>query len=202
MSVDCFVDNLDLYRKTAEMSASEARAYIGFAIDEAARNAGVSAPESGMRKLIERLLVNNLSQIDYVCTSHHGRYPDIGHAECFINIGEGFDEVHLRNLAYFGHMYTIEEGFADMDVGIKIFSKLNVAHGLPIPIAVHYRYDEKVPGSRERAVARCRRVKAAIERRYPMLDKEGFLFFGMTVQGKEYGSLQENVDEIFEANAH
>ncbi len=202
MSVDCFVDNLELYQKTAEMSASEARRQIGAAIDEAARNAGISAPESGMRNLIERLLVNNLSQIDYVCTNHHGRYPDIGHAERFINIGEGFDEVHLRNLAYFGHMHTIEEGSADMDVGIKIFSKLNVVHGLPIPIAIHYRYDEKVPGSRERAVARCRRVKDAIEKRYPMLSKEGFLFCCMTVQGKEYGSMQEKVAEEFETNAH
>ncbi len=202
MSVDCFVDNLSLYQRTAEMSASEARRHLEMAIDEAVRNAGSSAPESGMRRLIERLLVNNLSQIDYVCTNHHGRYPDIGHAERFINIGEGFDEVHLRNLAYFGHMYTIEEGSADMDVGIRIFSKLNVAHGLPIPIAIHYRYDEKVPGSRERAVARCRRVKGAIEARYPALARKGLLFCCMTVQGKEHGSAQEKVDEEFEADAH
>ena len=202
MSVDCFVDNLDLYRKTAEMSDSEARLNIGVAIENASRNNRIGSPESGMRRLIERLLVNNLSQIDYVCTNHHGRYADIGHAERFINIGDGFDEVHLRNLAYFGHMHTVEEGAADMDVGIKIFSKLNVAHGLPIPIAIHYRYDEKVPGSRERAVARCRRVKAAIEMRYSMLVKEGLLFCCMTVQNKEHGSLQEKVNGEFEANAH
>lgn len=106
-----------------------------------------------MRRLIERLLTNNLSQIDYVCAEHNGRYADIGHAERFINIGEGFDEVHLRNLAYFGHMYTIEEGAADMDVGIRIFSKLNVSRGLPIPIAIHYRYDEQAPLARTRGGA-------------------------------------------------
>ena len=196
MDTECLVDNLAVYHQTAGMAASEARWRLGAAIDEAVRDHGRSAPEAGMRRLIERLLTNNLSQIDYVCDQHNGRYADIGHAERFINIGDGFDEVHLRNLAYFGHLYTIEEGAADMDVGIKIFSGLNVARGLPIPIAIHYRYDEQVPGSRERTVARCRRVKAAIETRYPMLAKEGLLYCGMTVQGKAPGSTQEAVMDI------
>jgi len=196
MSVECFVDNLGVYHQTSGMATAEARVSLAAAIEEAPRKHGRSAPEAGMRRLIERLLTNNLSQIDYVCAQHNGRYADIGHAERFINIGDGFDEVHLRNLAYFGHLYTIEEGAADMDVGIKIFSGLNVARGLPIPIAIHYRYDEQVPGSRERAVARCRRVKAAIETRYPALAKEGLLFCGMTVQGKAPGSAQEVVTNI------
>lgn len=201
MDTACYVDNLAVYRQTAGMAASEARWRLGTAIDEATREAGRSAPEPGMRQLIEQLLTNNLSQIDYVCAQHSGRYVDIGHAERFINIGDSFDVLHLRNLAYFGHLHTIEEGAADMDVGIKIFSKLNVTHGLPIPIAIHYRYDEQVPGSRERAVARCRRIKAAIETRYPILAKEGLLFCGMTVQGKQPGSTQEEVLDI-DINSH
>ena len=167
MDTECFVDNLAVYRQTAGMAASEARWRLGRGNRRSGARTGRSAPEPGMRRLIERLLTNNLSQIDYVCAQHNGRYADIGHAERFINIGDSFDVLHLRNLAYFGHLHTIEEGAADMDVGIKIFSKLNVTHGLPIPIAIHYRYDEQVPGSRERAVARCRRIKAAIETRYP-----------------------------------
>ena len=201
MDTECFVDNLAVYRQSAGMAASEARRRLGTAIDEAAREAGRGTPEPGMRRLIERLLTNNLSQIDYVCAQHGGRYADIGHAERFINIGDSFDVLHLRNLAYFGHLHTIEEGAADMDVGIKIFSKLNVTHGLPIPIAIHYRYDDQVPGSRERAVARCRRIKAAIETRYPILAKEGLLFCGMTVQGKQPGSTQEEVSDI-DTNSH
>ena len=201
MRVDCFVDALAVYQQTIGMAASEARWRLGAAIDEAAREVGRSAPETGMRRLIERLLTNNLSQIDYVCAQHGGRYADIGHAERFINIGDSFDVLHLRNLAYFGHMHTIEEGAADMDVGIKIFNKLNVARGLPIPIAIHYRYDEQVPGSRERAAARCRRIKAAIETRYPLLAREGLLFCGMTVQGKQPGSAQEAVTDI-EPDSH
>lgn len=93
-------------------------------------------------------------------------------------------------------MYTIEEGAADMDVGIRIFGKLNVSRGLPIPIAIHYRYDEQVPGSRERAVARCRRIKSAIATRYPALAGEGLLHCGMTVQGKAPGSPQEAVANV------
>ena len=195
MSLDCFVDNMALYQATAESSESEARRQLAASIEETSRRNGRSVPESGMRRLIEQLLVNNLSQIDYVCTNHQGRYVDIGHAERFISIGDGFEEVHIRNLAYFGHMHTIEEGAADMDVGIKIFTGLNVVRGLPVPVAIHYRYDDQVPGSRDRTVARCRRIKAAIGARYPGLVQDGLLVCGMTVQSKQPGSALETVSD-------
>ncbi len=196
MSVECVIDNHSLYQQTASMPASEARWRLSASMDEVVAQQGRSLPEPGMRRLVEQLLHNNISQIDYVCAHHDGQYADIGHDERFINIGDGFEEVSLRNLAYFGHMHTIEEGAADMDVGIKIFSKLNVAHGLPVPIAIHYRYDEQVPGARERAVARCRRVRNAIESRYPELSRNGLLFCAMTVQGKRPGSAHEEVQDV------
>ena len=203
MSLDCLVDNMALYQATAERPASDANWRLGTIVDETARLHGRSTPEPGMRRLIERLLANNLSQIDYVCANHCGRYADIGHAERFISIGDGFDEVHLRNLAYFGHLHTVEEGAADMDVGIRIFTGLNVTRGLPIPVAIHYRYDGQVPGSRERSVERCRRVKAAIEARYPALAKDGLLVCGMSVQAKQPGSALETVaDNNLNAHGH
>ena len=110
------------------------------------------------------LLINNLSQIEYVCKNWGGRYPDVGHAERFISVGDGFEAFQLRNLAYFAHLHTVEEGAPDMDVGIKIFKKLNLAHGLPIPVVIHFRYDSRVPGCRERTVERCQRVKRALPR--------------------------------------
>jgi len=201
MSLDCCIDNMALYQATAKHAESEAIWRLGAIVEETARLHGRSAPEIGMRRLIERLLANNLSQIDYVCENHQGRYADIGHAERFISIGDGFDEVHLRNLAYFGHMHTVEEGAADMDVGIKIFTRLNVARGLPVPVAIHYRFDDQVPGSRERTVARCRRVKAAIEARYPDLVRDGLLVCGMSVQAKQAGSDLETVEDN-DINAH
>jgi len=193
MSLDCHVDNMALYQATAGCAKSDALWRLGSIVEQTARLHGRSAPDTGMRHLIERVLSNNLSQIDYVCTHHQGRYADIGHAERFISIGDGFEEVHLRNLAYFGHMHTVEEGAADMDVGIKIFTRLNVARGLPVPVAIHYRYDDQVPGSRERSVARCCRVKAAIETRYPNLVRDGLLVCGMTVQSKQPGRELETV---------
>lgn len=203
MSLDCSIDNMALYQATAGCAESEAQWRLASVVEETARRYGRSAPESGMRRLIERLLTHNLSQIDYVCTHHQGRYADIGHAERFISIGDGFDKVHLRNLAYIGHMHTVEEGAADLDVGIKIFTRLNVARGLPVPVAIHYRYDDQVPGSRERTVARCRRVKAAIEARYPVLMRDGLLVCGMTVQPKQPGSDLEIVsDNDMDAHGH
>ncbi|MGC8697794.1 MAG: carboxysome shell carbonic anhydrase, partial [Halothiobacillus sp.] len=182
MSLDCYIDNRALYEQTAKLSKLEAQWKLNAIVEETARDFNRTVPEIGMRRLIKQLLTNNLSQIDYVCEFHNGRYADIGHAERFISVGDGFEELHLRNLAYFSHMQTLEEGTADMDVGIKIFTQLNVAQGLPIPVAIHYRFDDQVPGARDRAVARCRRVKAAIMARYPRLAQDGLLICGMSVQ--------------------
>jgi len=88
----------------------------------------------------------------------------------------------------------VEEGAPDMDVGIKIFKQLNVKHGLPIPLAIHFRYDSHVPSGRERTVERCQRVKAAIESRYSELAAKGLLVSGMTVQDKRPGSPIELID--------
>jgi hypothetical protein len=90
----------------------------------------------------------------------------------------------------------VEEGAPDMDVGIKIFKKLNVKHGLPIPIAIHYRYDGKVPGSRERTAERCVRIKAAIEARYADLAQKDLLVCSMTVQDKRPGSQIELIAAV------
>jgi carboxysome shell carbonic anhydrase len=195
ISLDCFIDNSALYQETAKLTKLEAQWKLNAIVEETVRNFNRTVPEIGMRRLIKQLLTNNLSQIDYVCEFHNGRYADIGHAERFISVGDGFEEVHLRNLAYFSHMQTLEEGTADMDVGIKIFTRLNVAQGLPVPVAIHYRYDDQVPGARDRAVARCQRVKAAIMARYPELAHDGLLICGMSVQAHTAGSALEKVSD-------
>lgn len=198
MSLYRTVDNLEMYQQTVSDDASSARLKLYQAIRDASAitgwGAGNGEPHEGMRKLIATLLINNLSQIEYVCGNWGGRYPDIGHNERFISVGDGFEEFQLRNLAYFAHLYTVEEGAPDMDVGIKIFKKLNVTHGLPIPLAIHYRYDSRVPGCRERTAERCHRVKAAIESRYGELASKGLLVCNMTVQDKRPGSPIELID--------
>ncbi len=83
-----------------------------------------------------------------------------------------------------------------MDVGIKIFKKLNVKHGLPVPIAIHFRFDSRVPGCRERTVERCQRIRAAIESRYADLAQKGLLMCNMTVQDKRPGSQIELIEAV------
>jgi carboxysome shell carbonic anhydrase len=180
-----FVETAALYRDTLSMNAQAARAHIDaqVAVAEQAEGwaRGQGNMDPGMRILILRLLEANLSQIEYVIKHHAGRYAVIGHNERFICAGESMSELQLRNKFYFAHLDTVEEGAACMDVGIKIFTGLNVNHGLPIPVLVHFHYNARVAGSRERTIARCKRVKAAIETRYPQLHKQGLLNCQMAI---------------------
>ena len=198
MSLYRVVDNMDMYRQTVNDDKNGARLKVYQAIQNASSTTGWGAgngePHEGMRRLIATLLINNLSQIEYVCSNWGGRYPDIGHAERFINVGDGLEEFQLRNLVYFAHLHTVEEGAPDLDVGIKIFRKLNVVHGLPVPVVIHLRYDSHVPGCRERKVESCRRIKRAIESRYADLAQKGLLVCGMIVQGKQPGSPIELIE--------
>lgn len=206
MSLYRLVDNASLFDATANMPAQRAAEHVFAVIDKTARQdgwgRGEGLPAAGMRNLVARLLVNNLSQIQYVRDYHGGRYRDIGHQERFICVGEGFDELQLRNLTYLAQMHTVEEGAADIDVGIKIFTMLNVTHDLPIPIAIHYRYDAGVPESRERAIERCRRVKSALTSRFSTLMRRRLLICGLTVQDRQPGSLLEIVVDDNVAAGH
>lgn len=183
-----YVDTGDLYRETLGMDAASARAHIAAAVARAEQADGWAQGDGemreGMRRLVTQLLEANLSQIEYVIQHHAGRYAVIGHDEAFICAGEATNYVQLRNKYYYAHLDTVEEGAADMDVGIKIFTGLNIKHGLAVPVLVHFHYCSRVPGARERAVLRCKRVKAAIEARYPHLHARGLLNCQMAVSDR------------------
>jgi hypothetical protein len=147
-----------------------------------------------MVRLVARLIENNLSQIDYVREVHGGHYSDVGHAERFMGVGIGFEEIQLRNLTYFAYLYTVEEGAADLDVGRKIFSGLNISHGLPIPIVIRFDYHGGVPGARERAVTRCRRLDAALAARFADLADQGLLHRLLAVRDSDAGTGIEVVE--------
>jgi carboxysome shell carbonic anhydrase len=180
-----YVESFRIYQETLGMNAADARAHIERSVAEAegaegwARGTGGAAP--GMRRFILHLLEANLSQIEYVIQHHAGRYQVIGHNERFICVGEAMTELQLRNKFYFAHLDTIEEGANDMDVGIRIFTGLNIRHGLGVPVLVHFHYSSHVPGARERAILRCRRVKAAVESRYSPLQENQQLFCQMAI---------------------
>jgi len=183
-----YIDTDALYKETIGLSADAARAHVALRVDEAqqmdgwAQGRGVMEP--GMRQLVLALAEANLSQIEYVIHHHHGRYSVLGHDEEFICAGEATDYVQMRNKYYFAHLDTVEEGAPDIDVGIKIFTGLNVQHGLAVPVLVHFHYSSRVPGSRERALTRARRVKAAIESRYPALVARELLICRMALSDR------------------
>ncbi|MDX8385301.1 MAG: carboxysome shell carbonic anhydrase [Gallionella sp.] len=170
MDLDRYVDTQTIFEKTSSQDKTAAIRSVKSAIL-------CSSPEvtTGMSKLIAVLIENNLSQIAYVLGRHGERYPDIGHAERFIGAGVGFEDIQLRNLMYFAYLNTVEEGAADLDVGIKIFKGLNVSHGLPVPVVVRFDYHGDVPGARERAQQRCGRVAEALSQRYEGLYQKGLL---------------------------
>jgi len=175
------VDAQDVYDATCRLPGGQSQQRI----EAMVRDVAPDAPE-GMQRLMARLLENNLSQIEYVRAYHGERYRDIGHAERFIGAGKGFEEIQLRNLTYFAYLDTVEEAVPDLDVGVKIFSGLNVAHGLPVPVVVRFDYQGHVPGARERAEGRCRRVAKAIAARYADLVDRGLLHTLMLV--RDYAS--------------
>lgn len=174
-----YVDSGEVYHKTLSMTPDAARQQIAEMIAEAERSEGWAQGNGrmsdGMRRLVQQLLESNLSQIEYVVQYHAGRYSVIGHNERFICVGEAMSELQLRNKFYFAHLDTVEEGATDIDVGIKIFTGLNIKHGLAVPVLIHFHYSSRVPGSRERAIHRCRRIKAAIRGRYAHLCTQGLL---------------------------
>ena len=165
-----YVDALELFNATARLDVDRAR----HDIHDAVRQTTPGVIE-GTARLIERLIENNFSQIAYVRGYHGDHYADVGHAERFIGAGVGFEEIQLRNLMYFAYLDTVEEATADLDVGIKIFTGLNVAHGLPVPVVVRFDYHGQVPGARERAVQHCERIADALQTRYADLAQRGLM---------------------------
>ncbi len=188
-NLDRWLDAQAAYDATSQLAPAKGRAQLLELVEQAA----ASTPDPGMVKLVARLLENNISQIDYVRQFHGGAYGDAGHAERFIGVGIGFKEIHLRNLTYFAYLDTLEEGAADLDVGVKIFKGLNGSRGLPIPVVVRFDYRSTVPGARERAIHRCERLQQAIGVRYAELCRHGLLHTLLTIRDQDRDSPAEAV---------
>ncbi|MBO1923230.1 carboxysome shell carbonic anhydrase [Thiomicrorhabdus sp. 6S3-12] len=170
-----YVETDQLYQATMDLSEDEANELLQTAISSCNQLMRASAPQPGVMKLIRWLISNNFSQIAYVNQYENGCYSDLGHAERFIGIGNGFEEVQLRNLTYYSFLDTVEEGVNDVDVGIKIFKGLNIKRLLPIPIIIRCDYDGRVPGSKDRARAKALRIEKALRSRYQELAESGLL---------------------------
>jgi carboxysome shell carbonic anhydrase len=199
--LNTYVDASEIYDETFTLSAEQAASLL----EDRVRAISTGATQ-GMVKLVCRLLASNISQIDYVRQYFAHKYLDIGHAERFIGVGIGFEEIQLRNLTYFAYMHTVEESTADLDVGVKIFTGLNVGRGLPIPVVIRFDYHGQVPGARERAVANCQRVADALRSRYSELAQDGLLHTLLAVRdctaGEQIEVLESSVYPQNTAGAH
>jgi len=173
--INRYVDTKFLYKKTFGLDVNGARDLIKKEILECNAKHHASLPEPGVVEVLSWFIENNFSQIEYVRHFENGCYPDLGHAERFIGIGDSFDEVQLRNLSYYSYLHTVEEGANDIDVGVKIFKGLAVKKGLPIPIIIRCNYDGRVPGSKSRAIERAKRLEKALQERYEDLYAYGLL---------------------------
>jgi len=182
MSIDRRVDNLALYEATRTLARGEAKEAIRAAVAECA-GVSVDDPQTeGMRWLCAYLLKNNLGQIDAVRAWHGGNYADAGHTEQLIVVGDAVDDVQLRNLAFQAQMDTVEEGGADLDIGVSILRGLHEPRGLAVPVLVHIRYDGRIPGAQDRAVHRAHRLQTAIAARYAALLESGHLLVRSVVR--------------------
>ena len=201
IDLDSYIDTNEVYAETCNMNAQQAASVL----EKRIREVNTGATE-GMARLVNRLIISNISQIDYVRQFFNRKYPDIGHSERFIGAGIGFEEIQLRNLTYFAYMNTVEESTADLDVGVRIFTGLNVSHGLPIPVVIRFDYHGDVPGARERAVDNCRRVAEALRARYSELEQNGLLHTLLAIRdctsGEQIEILESSVYPQITAGAH
>ncbi len=184
----------DIYAETRYASNQEGEQGVRAIVDRHIAQQNIVVSE-GMRNFVVRLLLNNISQIDYVKRYFNGGYSDIGHQERFIGMGLGFEEVQLRNLTYFAYLKTVELGAADLDVGIKIFTGLNINRGLPAPVVIRYDYHGNVPGAKERAVERCHNLDQALKARFASQAEQGLLYTLLVVRDC-------NVDQSIEVVAN
>lgn len=166
MTIDRHVCALATYRATAGMSRAGAKEAIRRATADCAGVAVDDAATEGMRWFCGYLLKNNIAQIDAVRAAHGGPYPDRGHTERLIVVGDALDGVQLRNLVFQAQMESIEERSGDLDVGLRILGAAHAERAVALPVLVHRSFDARIPGARERAVAHAQRMLRAVGERH------------------------------------
>lgn len=190
MRADRRLDNLELYARTQSLPREAAKEFIRSAVAEAAGVAADDAASEGMRWFCGYLLKNNIGQIDAVRDWHGGAYPEAGHTERLIVVGDPIDDVQLRNLAFQVQSDTVEAASFDLDVGVRILHHLRQPQGLAVPVLVHRQHDPRIPGSREQAVAQARRLAAAISARHAAHVAAGELFVQPCVRSAGQAALE------------
>lgn len=191
-SINRFVDSAKQHASTLSLGREDAKESIRRAVAECAGVATDHLESEGIRWLSGYLVKNNIAQVDAVRRAYGGAYPDQGHTERLIVVGDSVDEVQLRNLAFQAQMGTIEEGASDLDIGVKIISRVYKPLSLAVPILVHVRFDARIPGSKRRAKERAARMAQAIGRRYRRRHKPPLVAIETLIRPAESPALLAN----------
>jgi carboxysome shell carbonic anhydrase len=185
MSLDRIVDNGWLYAATADLPREDAKTAIREAVARAAGVAPDDATSEGMRWFCGYILKNNIGQMEAVVARHGGAYPDLGHTERLIVVGDPIDEAQLRNLAFQAQIDTIEAGGHDLSVGLSILGKRLGPLGLATPVLAHVRFDPRIPGAEARARVKADRLRRAILAGHPERAARGEMLVQAVVRAGE-----------------
>ncbi|MEJ5231104.1 MAG: carboxysome shell carbonic anhydrase [Geminicoccaceae bacterium] len=167
IDLDRYLSSAELHAATRDLPRAEAKEEIRRRVAASIGVAPDDPATEGMRWFCGYLLKNNVAQVDAVLTRFAGPYPDRGHEERLIVVGDPIDDVQLRNLAFQAQMRSIEEGEGDVEVGIRILGGRLGPAGLAVPVLVLQTFDDALPGAAERAADRAALMLRALERRFP-----------------------------------
>lgn len=185
------VDAAELVQHNRGLDAAAVQAAVVQALQQApqahgAWSAGEGAPREDMLRLLAALLQANLAQIDRVAERHGGCYPELHEAPRLAVVGEPIEPLALRNLAA-----TVPlQGMAETASAVERLAGVHAGGALPLPVAVHQRYDTRIPGDRERAGARVQRLQQALAARLSTLSNSPRLAWRASVQALGSGRIE------------
>lgn len=166
MTAERYVDAAKLHGETKDMTREAAKEYVRQAVAAVIGVHPDDEPTQGMRWFCAYLLKNNLAQVEAVLHRYGGPYPEMRNAAKLIVIGDPVDDAQLRNLAFQAQMDSVEEGGADLDVGVKILGGLMWEQGLAAPVLVHKSFSPELPGDEAVARQAAIRMANAVETRF------------------------------------
>ena len=190
MAVDRYVDSLKLYGQTASLSRDAAKEAVRAAVADCAGVGASDRATEGMRWFCGYLVKNNIAQVDVVQRDFGGRYKEAGHTERLIVVGDAVDDMQLRNLAFQAQMETVEEGAADLDIGVSVLRHTHETAGLAVPVLVYFTHDPRLAGSAARAEYKARRMMTAIIARYGALASRKKLFVQAALRAADSADLR------------
>jgi carboxysome shell carbonic anhydrase len=178
-----------LYNSTTFHERDAAKEAIRRAVAACAGVSAEDASSTGMRWFCGYLLKNNIAQLNAVREWHGGRPRNDSQSERLIVAGDMVDDLLLRSFAFQAQMETVEEGAADLDIGIATLRPLAESRRLAIPLLVHLQADPRIPGSAQRTQCRARRLAGAIQQRYADLTARGLLHIQAVIRDGADGAL-------------